>query len=65
MASVSEEIRKAIQTAEVSRYRIAQDTGVEESTLSRFLTGERGLSMDAIDRLAEYFGYRLVKRKGK
>jgi plasmid maintenance system antidote protein VapI len=62
---VSEQIRRAIVEAEVTRYRIAQDTGLDEATLCRFISGERGLSMMAIDRLAEYFGYKLVKSKGK
>jgi plasmid maintenance system antidote protein VapI len=65
MATVSEQIRRAIVEAEVTRYRIAQDTGLDEATLCRFISGERGLSMMAIDRLAEYFGYKLVKSKGK
>ena len=65
MATVSDEIKKAILAASVTRYRIAQDTGVDEATLSRFVSGERGLSMIAIDLLAEYFGYKLVKSKGK
>jgi hypothetical protein len=29
------------------------------------MSGERGLSMEALDALAEYFGYKLVKAKGK
>lgn len=65
MATISEKIRQAIVEADVSRYRIAQDTGLDEATLCRFIGGERGLSMMAIDRLAEYFGYKLVKSKGK
>ena len=65
MATISEEIKKAILTAGVTRYRIAQDTGIDEATLCRFVSGERGLSMLAIDRLAEYFGYKIVKAKGK
>jgi len=60
---VSERIREAVEAAEVTRYRIAQETGIEESALSRFLSGERGLSMEAIDTLAEYFGLELVLRR--
>ena len=65
MASVSEQIRKAILDSDETRYRIAKETGIEEATLCRFMSGERGLSMMAIDCLAEYFGYKLVKAKGK
>jgi hypothetical protein len=65
MATISEEIRKAILTASVTRYRISQDTGIQESTLCRFVSGERGLSMIAIDQLADYFGFKIVRAKGK
>jgi len=65
MLTVSEIIRSALKNSEISRYQIAQETRVQEATLSRFVNGERGLSMSAIDRLADYFGYRLVKSKGR
>ena len=60
---VSERVREAVETAEATRYRIARETGIEESALSRFLSGERGLPMEAIDTLAEYFGLELVLRR--
>jgi transcriptional regulator with XRE-family HTH domain len=60
--TVSERIRQAIETADVTRYRIAQETGIEESALSRFMSRERGLSMEALDALAEFFGLELVAR---
>jgi hypothetical protein len=61
--TVSERIRDAVEAAEVTRYRIDRETRIEESALSRFLSGERGLSMEAIDTLAEYFGLELVLRR--
>jgi transcriptional regulator with XRE-family HTH domain len=66
--TVSERIREAIEAADVSRYRIARETGIEQSALSRFMSGERGLSQEAIDDLAEFFDFELVprqKRKGR
>ncbi len=60
--TVSERIREAIETADLTRYRIAQETGIEESALSRFMSRDRGLSMEALDALAEYFGLELVQR---
>ena len=60
--SVSSRIREAIEKAEVTRYRIAQETGIQQSALSRFVSGERGLSQEAIDALAEFFGLELVAR---
>jgi len=62
---VSDHIRAALESGEVSRYRVSQDTSVEQSALSRFLSGERGLSMEAIDTLAEYFGLEIVIKRKK
>jgi hypothetical protein len=62
---VSEQIRDAIRKADVSRYRIALDTGITEAALSRFMSRQRGLGMDALDGLAAYFDLELVKRTGK
>lgn len=62
---MSDRIRAEISHSAVSRYRIAQDTGIEESTLSRFISGERGLSMEALDTLFEYFGLDVVRRGRK
>ena len=60
---MSERLKDAIANCGVTRYRIAQDTGIEESALSRFVSGERGLSMEALDRLLEYLGLEVVERK--
>ena len=49
MDSVSEQVRHAIKTCGLSRYALARETGVAESALSRFMSGERGLSMRALD----------------
>jgi len=35
--SLTDQIRRAIEQSAVSRYRIAQETGVAESTLCRFM----------------------------
>ena len=64
MATISEQLRKAIVDAGISRYRISQETGIAESTLSRFVNGKAGLTMELADTLAEYLGLTL-KAKGK
>ena len=48
---------------ERANYQIAQETGVHQATLSRFMSGERGLSQEAIDALAEFFDLELVPRR--
>lgn len=59
----SEVIRAAILDSDATRYRICQETGIEQSAMSRFMSGERGLSMEALDTLAEYFKLELVPRR--
>ncbi len=66
---VSDQLRAAILAAAENRHRIALATGVQESTLSRFVRGERGLDLTSVDKLAAYLGWELVpkgrKAKGK
>jgi transcriptional regulator with XRE-family HTH domain len=62
---MSDRIRKTIESATVSRYRIAKDTGIDEATLSRFVAGKSGLSMEALDALFEYFDLDVVQRRKK
>lgn len=55
---------------EVRRYRpslrdLARRTGVDASALSRFLSGERGLRLDAVDALCRVLGLRLVRGDAK
>jgi transcriptional regulator with XRE-family HTH domain len=65
---VTDRLRKAITAADVNRRRISQEKGIQESALSRFIHGERGLDGTSIDKLATYFGLELKpkpKRKGR
>jgi len=48
----SDELRQAVDACGLSRYRICKELGIAESTLSRFMSGERGLTMKSLDRLA-------------
>lgn len=47
--TITEQLRQAIDDSGLTRYRIAQETGISESTLSKFYLGQRGLSMEALD----------------
>lgn len=61
---LSEQLRRAIAMSDVSRYRIAEATGISQSTLSLFCSGKRGLSMEAIDRLVDFFGWQVGPSRG-
>lgn len=59
----SDALREAVKTSGETRYRIAQETGMTESGLSRFVHGG-GLNLASLDRLAAYLGLRLVPVAG-
>lgn len=69
---ISEQLRAAILNAPISRYRIAQETGLTEAGLSRFVNGVTGLSLDSIDKIGNCLGLEIKvttskrpARKGK
>ena len=50
---LADKLRQAIDDSGLTRYRIAQETGVSESALSQFYNGHRGLSMEALNAVGE------------
>jgi len=58
--TLTDQLREAVRRSEVTRYRLSQELGIDQGALSRFVSGERGLSLEAIDKLAGYLGLRLV-----
>ena len=62
---LSDQLRQAIETADKSRYRIALEAGIHHATLSRFIHGKGGLSIDGLDRLAEVLGVELVAKRAR
>ena len=59
-------IRKQIQTCGKSRYKICQDTGLEQAALCRIMQGKT-CTVETADILLKYFGIELVakKKRGK
>lgn len=64
-STLSESLREAVRNAPVTRYRMAQDTGISQGNLSHFVHGSRGLSLHNLDVLCEYLDLSLVESKGK
>jgi len=60
---VTDQLRRAVETADKSRYALAQETGIDQATLSRFMHGKGGLSMEGWDLLAEALGLELVAKR--
>lgn len=65
---LSDQLRKRLDECELSMYAVARETGIDQASLSKFKLGQRGLSWDAVDKLGELLGLKIVyksaKRKG-
>jgi transcriptional regulator with XRE-family HTH domain len=62
MSKVFDEIRKAIEVSDKTRYRLWQETGIKQSQLSRLMSGQGGVSVENLERLAEALGLEIVIR---
>ena len=65
MGQLVEAIRTAIESSDETPYAIAKGADVARSQLSRLLSGERGLSSETMERLADYLGLEIVVRRKK
>ncbi len=62
-ASLTAQLRWYLRHCDETPFGVAKATGIDSSTLYRFLGDTRGLSHDAQDRLAKYLKLRLVRDK--
>jgi DNA-binding Xre family transcriptional regulator len=66
---LSDQVRKAMDDSGVSRYKISQETGIDESALAKLYNGHRGITTSTLDRLSKYLELRIVMdrkpKKGK
>lgn len=54
--TLADQIRRAATASGLSVYRIAKETGVDQSTLNKFLSGARAnIRLDVADRLFRFF----------
>jgi hypothetical protein len=60
-STFSGELRRAIHESDLSLAEIATRAGITPITLDDFLTGERTLRSDVIDRLTIALGYELTR----
>jgi hypothetical protein len=58
--SMTEKIREAIARSELSLYLIEQETDVLYPALRNLMAGKGGVRLSTADKLAAYFGLRLV-----
>ena len=60
---MTDSIRQAIIDSGQSYCSIEQQTGVQRSSIMRFVRDEQSLRLDVADKLAAHFGLEVVKRK--
>jgi plasmid maintenance system antidote protein VapI len=65
MSKLLDDIRRAIEVSDKTRYRLSQETSIPQSQLSRLVTGEKGLSFDAMEHLADALGIEIIIRPKK
>jgi plasmid maintenance system antidote protein VapI len=63
--TISDVLRKAIAESELSFKALERETGVIRQSLMKFATGGHTIRLDAADKLADYFGLEVVKRKAR
>ncbi len=57
---VSDKLRERIADSGLSQSELARETGIPQPSISRFVSGDRGLSLEHVDTLAEYFNLKLT-----
>lgn len=62
MARVADQLVRAIEDSGQTRYAISMGSGLHQSMLSRLVSGERSISLDAAERLADYLGLEITVR---
>jgi plasmid maintenance system antidote protein VapI len=60
--SVSDQLKSAIR-AYGTVYRLAQDSGIAQPVINRFVNGERDLKLATVDKLAQHLGLELKPRR--
>lgn len=62
MSNIYNPIQEAITDSSDSQRQICIKAGINQSQLSRFMSGERGLSIEAIEKLAECLDLEIIVR---
>lgn len=65
MATVTDQLRRAVERCGQTRYAIAKATGIPASVLSRFVASGAGLRSQNFDRLCAHLGLVLVLKATK
>lgn len=61
-APLTDPLRQAIVDSGLPLLRLSKETGVARASLIRFVRGETSLRLDVADKLAAYFGLKLIAK---
>jgi DNA-binding Xre family transcriptional regulator len=70
MSRILNQVRRQIEASGQSRYAIWQATGINQSQLSRLMSGQAGVRYETLEQLIDYLELEIVirpkrRRKGK
>ena len=60
---LTDELKAAIKSSDKSMGQIARESGIDIATISRFIHGKGGLSMEGLDAIGKCLGLRIVVDK--
>jgi hypothetical protein len=60
MSKLSEQVKAMMESVGESQASVARDCGIDPAGLSRFLSGQAGLSLAGVERLMQHFRTVLV-----
>lgn len=61
--TLTDELRAAIDASPMSRYAICRAIDLDPAVMSRFMSGQRGLSLETLDKLAKLLDLHIVTGK--
>jgi transcriptional regulator with XRE-family HTH domain len=59
---LTDQIRRAVDASDATRYAIAKTIGLDHSLFARFMAGKSGLSVQNLDALADVLGLNVTAR---
>ena len=61
--NIVDQLRRAMRDSGETEYAIAKASGVSQSIVNRFVSGERGISLETASKLCAYLKLDLVYRR--
>lgn len=60
---MNEKLIAAFQRSKLTKYQLAQATGISNSSLGRWERGEQDISLEMAEAIAKAIGYKLVLKR--